>query len=359
MTIVIVDDNQVNLQLIEAMVEDFINCTSVRFADPLQALAWCAGNEFDLVIVDYMMPGLDGIAFIERLRAMAGQAEVPVLMVTMNNDRAVLYRALKAGATDFLPKPVDTLEFEARVKNMLAIRRSHLALASHAAQLAEEVRKATAEILQRERDTIMRLSKAAEFRDPETGAHLLRMAHYSRLIAEKITDDAAYAEAVFEAAPMHDVGKLGTPDYILLKPGRLEPQEFEIMKRHANIGWNILKDGASPILTLAAEIARSHHEKFDGSGYPNGLAGAAIPLAGRIVAVADVFDALTSARPYKAAWELSRAEAFLCSNRGSHFDPACVDAFLACWEQVLDISERFKDGQADGQADGELAGSAA
>jgi putative two-component system response regulator len=341
--IVIVDDNLVNVRLTEALVEQMGNCTAHCYTDPVGALAWCEANAFDLLIVDYMMPVLDGIELIARLRGNPDRAQVPILMVTASNEREVLYRALEAGATDFLTKPIDTVEFGARARNMLAIRRSHVSLANRAAELAAEVRKATAEILDRERDTILRLSKAAEFRDPETGAHIVRMAHYSRLVCEELSDDPDFIASVFEAAPMHDVGKLGTPDHILLKPGKLTPEEFEIMKQHAEIGWVILKDGASPILRMAAEIARSHHEKFDGSGYPQGLAGDAIPLSGRIVAVADVFDALTSARPYKPAWEIPRAVEYMRQNRGSHFDPACVDAFFSRWEEALEVRDRFKD----------------
>ena len=343
MIIVIVDDNLVNVRLTEALVEQMGNCKAQCFIDPVAALTWCESHPFDLLIVDYMMPALDGIELITRLRISPGRSQVPILMVTASNEREVLYRALEAGATDFLTKPIDTVEFGARVRNMLAIRRSHVSLANRAEELAAEVRKATAEILDREKDTILRLSKAAEFRDPETGAHIVRMAHYSRLICEELSDDPDFVASVFEAAPMHDVGKLGTPDHILLKPGKLTPEEFEIMKQHAQIGWVILKDGASPILRMAAEIARSHHEKFDGSGYPLGLAGEAIPLTGRIVAVADVFDALTSARPYKPAWEIPRAVEFMRLNRGTHFDPACVDAFFSRWEEALEIRERFKD----------------
>ena len=343
MIIVIVDDNLVNVRLTEALVEQMDDCRAQCFTEPVAALAWCETNAFDLLIVDYMMPVLDGIELIGKLRSNPGRTQVPILMVTASNEREVLYRALEAGATDFLTKPIDTVEFGARVRNMLAIRKSHVSLANRADELAAEVKKATAEILEREKDTILRLSKAAEFRDPETGAHIVRMAHYSRLICEELSDDPNFVAGVFEAAPMHDVGKLGTPDHILLKPGKLTPEEFEIMKQHAEIGWVILKDGASPILRLAAEIARSHHEKFDGSGYPQGLRGEAIPLSGRIVAVADVFDALTSERPYKAAWEIPRAVEFMRQNRGNHFDPACVDAFFSRWEEALEIREQFKD----------------
>ncbi len=343
MNVVIVDDTQINVTLMEALIKKIEGCKPVCFTDSARGLQWCIDNDPDLVIVDYMMPAPDGIEFIRRLREVPARHEVPILMVTADHEKEVRYRALETGATDFLTKPVDRIEFTSRARNMLAIRRSHVLLQDRAALLADEVRAATAEIHARERETIFRLARAAEFRDPETGAHILRMANYSRLIAEQLGWDAESQDQLLQAAPMHDVGKLGTPDHILLKPGRLTPEEFDVMKRHATIGWEILKDSSSPILGMAAEIALAHHEKYDGSGYPAGLAGADIPLTGRIVAVADVFDALTSARPYKHAWELEQAFDFLREGRGVHFDPACVDAFVACREAVLAVRERYQD----------------
>ena len=207
--------------------------------------------------------------------------------------------------------------------------------------------KATEEIVLRERETINRLSRAAEYRDPETGAHIQRMAHYSWLIAMRMKLPKEDQDLILVAAPMHDIGKVGTPDNILLKPGKLDADEFAIMKDHARIGHEILANSRSPLLLAAAEIAYSHHEKFDGSGYPQGLAGTAIPLFGRIVAVADVFDALTSARPYKEAWEIERAVAHMQENAGSHFDPQCIEIFLKDFDQVLSIRKRFKDTPGD------------
>ncbi len=203
------------------------------------------------------------------------------------------------------------------------------------------MRKATAEIVARERETVFRLSKAAEYRDPETGAHILRMAHYSQLIARKLGMSAAEQDLLLEAAPMHDIGKVGIADKILLKPGKLDADEFEIMKRHAVFGYELLQGSSSRVLQAGAEIALGHHEKFDGSGYPNGLKGEEIPIFSRIVAVADVFDALTSERPYKKAWELEAAVDFLNAGAGTHFDPKCVMAFLEAWEEVMEIKDRF------------------
>lgn len=341
--VLIVDDTEINLILFAALVKKLGSCVSHVFSHPRAGLAWAQENSMDLVIVDYMMPELDGLEFIRLLREMPGQAATPVLMITANDQKAIRYRALDSGANDFLTKPVDKIEFLARAKNMLNLSEVRRNLDDRAAWLAQEVRKATAEIVERERETVIRLSKAAEFRDPETGGHILRMAHYSKLIAAGLGLSADDQELLLEAAPMHDIGKVGIADKILLKPGRLDPEEFEVMKQHATLGYELLKGSASRVLQAGAEIARGHHEKFDGSGYPAGIKGAAIPIFSRIVAVADVFDALTSERPYKKAWSLQAAADFLVAGSGSHFDPDCVQAFLNAWDRVLDIRARFQE----------------
>lgn len=350
MKVVIVDDTQVNVMLLRHLVAQLDEkCDSVCFLNPAEGLVWCQENDPDLLVVDYMMPGLDGLEFIRRFRETQGKANIPVLMITANDQIKVRYQALEGGANDFLTKPVDKIEFLVRARNMLALRKGQRQLANRAAWLAEEVRKATAEIVARDRDIIIRLTKTAEFRDPETGDHILRMAAYSRLIAARMGLPETDQELLLETAPMHDVGKVGIPDYILLKPGKLDAAEFEIMKQHARIGREILADSPSKLMQVAAEIAYCHHEKFDGSGYPNGLKGDGIPLFSRIVAVADVFDALTSSRPYKRAWEPEEAMALLKENAGSHFDPACVEAFLSGEEGIMAIRAQFSGGSAAGR----------
>lgn len=340
---VVVDDSDVNLMLFKHLVAKIDGIEARYFASSAEALAWCEYTPIDLAIVDYMMPAPDGIEFIRRLREIPGLDEIPAVMVTANDQKEVRYTALQAGATDFLTKPVDKNEFVARIGNLARLRRAQKLVADRAALLAEEVAAATAQIVERERETIFCLSRAAEFRDPETGSHIMRMAHYSRLIARQLGLDDAEQQLIFEAAPMHDIGKVGTPDMILLKPGRLTPEEFEIMKRHATMGHDILKDSTSPILRVAAAIALAHHEKFDGSGYPKGLAGEAIPLHGRIVALADVFDALTSERPYKKGWTPEQALDFIHEQNGRHFDPAVVAAFVAVWDEAMEVRNRYRD----------------
>lgn len=342
-TVLIIDDSDINLTLIKALVQRLGDCDPVLFDHPLRALEWCGDHIPDLIIVDYMMPDMDGLEFIRSFRTLDGRAEIPVLMITANDQKDVRYEALQGGANDFLNKPIDRVEFSARARNMLTLRRGQKFLADRAQHLAALVDEQTREIRGREKELVLRISRAAEFRDPETGAHIQRMAHYSQLIAEALGLPGVEQQLILEAAPMHDVGKIGIPDYILLKPGKLTAEEFTIMKGHARIGYELLCNSGSRVLQAGAEIANAHHEKFDGSGYPNGLQGEAIPLFGRIVAVADVFDALTSERPYKKAWPLEEACRFLEEGCGSHFDPVCVRAFLARWDKVLAIRRQFQD----------------
>jgi putative two-component system response regulator len=341
--VIVIDDTSVNLMVISHLIRKFEDCVPIEFSSPQDGLNWCTLHVPDLVIVDFMMPEMDGIEFIRRLRACPGRSDIPILMVTADDQTETRHQALEAGANDFLTKPIDKIEFMARTRNMLSMRRSQRELQNHAAWLDSEVKKATKEILERERETIIRLSKAADSRDPETGAHILRMSHFSKLIGAKLGLSEADQQMLLDAAPMHDIGKVAIPDKILLKPGRLDVAEFDIMKQHSRLGYEILHGSQSVILQAAAQIALNHHEKYDGSGYPAGLIGNAIPLFARICAVADVFDALTSERPYKKAWEDERATALLREGSGTHFDPACVDAFLSSWDEVMEIRGRFKD----------------
>jgi putative two-component system response regulator len=338
MKVVIVDDVQMNVTLLKHLVLKLPESEAICFTNPLLALDWCLANDPDLIVVDYMMPELSGTELVQRFRMR--YPDTPILMVTANHETELRHQALETGVTDFLNKPINNTEFLARAKNMLALNRSHK-------HLANEVRKATSKLIEQERETIFCLAKAAEYRDPETGAHILRMAHYSKHIAQHLGLSADQQDLLLQAAPMHDIGKVGTPDMILLKPGRLTPEEFEIMKQHAVIGFEVLNANSSPLLKVAAEIAHTHHEKFDGTGYPRGLKGDAIPLFGRIVAVADVFDALTSERPYKKAWRIEEASKWLKEGAGAHFDPACIQAFFSDFDDVLRIKHQFTDDTHD------------
>ncbi|HVI51873.1 MAG TPA: HD domain-containing phosphohydrolase [Candidatus Sulfotelmatobacter sp.] len=333
--LVIADDSVSMLAHLSELVEQNIaGCDTVQFTDSLAALDYCLSTEVDLVVVDYVIPPFDGLEFIERFRRAPMLRDIPIIMVTNQDHAALRYKALQLGATDFVKKPVDALEFVTRIRNLLSLSYSRSLIARRADWLAVEVRKATSSIVEREREAILFLCRAAEYRDPETAMHLKRMATYARLIAQTMGLDEETVELIYGAAPMHDIGKIGIPDHILLKAGRLTPEEMEVMKRHTTFGADILAGSASPLLQLAAVIALSHHERFDGTGYPHGLAGEKIPLAGRIVALADVFDALTSRRPYKQAWSLERAREHITAECGTHFDPVCTDALFSQWSVV-------------------------
>jgi len=343
MNVLILDDNRINLELLTHMLEGVDGVSTVALDDPVQALDWCSRATPDLVVVDYMMPVMDGLEFLARLRATAGCETVATIMVTAETDRDVRHRALQLGADDFLTKPADRIELRARVRNLLARHRAELDLQARAAALSDAVVEAACAIAASELELVHRMARLAQMRDAETGRHLVRMAHYARVLAAGLGLSLDEQELICAAAPMHDLGKVGIPDHILQKPGRLDAGEMSCMRTHPQIGADILGGSTSPFLQAAATIALSHHEKYDGSGYPAGLAGTDIPLYGRIVAVADVFDALTSARPYKEAWDCERAFALLEEGAGSHFDPSCVRAFLAQRHAVLAIHASCRD----------------
>ncbi len=346
MLTLILDDAEINNLLMAEAMRGIPDCQPRTFVDPGEALAFLQANHesIGLVTTDYEMPGMNGLAFLRAARAVPGFEHVPIVMVTSLDDRALRREALAAGATDFLTKPFDPVEVRARATNLLALSRARMADRDRAAWLAREIEAATREIEEREREIIILLMKAAEHRDVETGDHVARVAAYVGLIAEGLgCFTPAEVRRLSLAATMHDVGKIGVPDAILLKPGPLTPDERKEMERHAERGRRILEGSRCEVVQLAGELACSHHERWDGKGYPQGLAGEAIPLSGRIVAVADVFDALTSERPYKRAWSPEEARAHLVKEAGSHFDPVCVEAFLSRWPDVLARAARSRE----------------
>jgi response regulator RpfG family c-di-GMP phosphodiesterase len=326
MNLLIVDDHPTNLLLMGRYAQAIEGVHIWTASSALEALGFCEERSIDLVVTNFMMPDMDGMELTGRLRAASGTADVPIIMVTTNAAIDLRREALVNGVTDFLSKPIDRIEFIARCRNLLALRASNLRLREESAS-----------------ELIMRLSRSMDSRDSETGAHLERMARYSAVIAASLGLSRQMQERIRLAAPMHDIGKVAVPDHILFKPGRYTAEEFEIMKLHTIQGHRILDDSHSPLIRLAATIALSHHEKFDGTGYPQNLEGTDIPLAGRIIAVADVFDALTSPRPYKDAWPVDDALDFLKANTGSHFDPECISAFFASLPVILEIREEFQD----------------
>jgi len=343
MKIVIVDDNETNLILMGALARSVEPLVQVTYSDPRVALGETLRDGADIIVVDYLMPDLNGIQFIEAIRQHHRFADVPIIMVTAAEERSVRRQALEAGANDFLGKPLDTIEMRLRLTNLLRLRRAHNLLNDRAALLAEEVQAATSALREAALELVTRLARAAEFRDPETGGHLQRMARYAVVIGQGMGLSSSYLGDLLTAAPLHDLGKLGIPDAVLLKPAGLSAAETDVMRTHAQIGEKLLSASQHPLIQMACEIAGSHHEKWDGSGYPRGLRGEAIPLSGRIVAVADVLDALTSARPYKKAWSFDDARDFIVQGRGQHFCPYCVDALLGNWADILGVFEAFPD----------------
>jgi response regulator RpfG family c-di-GMP phosphodiesterase len=342
-TILILDDEADNLLLVqESLRRHLPGVTTAAFTSPQEAVAWCEFHEPDLCLVDYRMPGMNGIDFIRRVRTLTHFQGVPMIMITGTPDAALRHHALDAGATDFLGKPIDPNDVVIRSRNHLKLRESLRDRRADLGQLEHEVMETARRVLEEEQTLIIqRLTRLSGYRDEETGSHMRRMASISRLIAQELGLEPRYCENILLAAPMHDIGKVGVPDRVLLKPGPLDTVEREIMKTHAKIGYDLLKDASSEAMRMGAEIAHAHHEHWNGGGYPNGLRDEAIPLSGRIVAVADVFDALVNVRHYKQAWALGDAVELLRTERARHFDPACVNALLRRLDEVMDIQKQF------------------
>ncbi|MFH1382753.1 MAG: HD domain-containing phosphohydrolase [Chloroflexota bacterium] len=337
-------------------------------SDGEEALARTQDITPHVILLNIALPETNSLEVTKRLKQAEASRLIPVILMTSHEEAEERLRALEAGVDDFLTKPVDAAELQARVKSLLKVKAYNDHISHYQQEVETEVARRTqslAKALEKIKigslDTVYRLSRAAEYKDEDTGAHVQRMSHYSSAIARAIGSDDDFVESVLWAAPMHDVGKIGIPDRILQKPGKLEPDEWVIMRQHTTIGAEILKDASADFIKLAEAIALSHHEKWDGSGYPRGMKGEDIPLAGRIVALADVFDALTSDRVYRAAMPLEKAMGIVKEGRGSHFDPAVVDAFASIETEItkelnwwkflsapdnppeLDLSELFRE----------------
>ena len=348
----LVDDSRSALDFLKRFVEADGMVQATAFADPAQALASAMQRAYDIALVDFEMPKMDGITFIREMRSLSKFNDIPIAMITSIESDDVRMKALEAGATDFLPKRPQSLEMKVRLRNLIRLGLAVRKLNDRAADLASEVAAATVKLQEREEEIILRLALAVEYRDNDTGEHTLRVAKYSRIIADGLGLPPRLCRDIYLAAPLHDVGKVAIPDNILLKPGRLTDAEMAVIRTHAAIGQRILADSHCELIQIGAEIAAAHHERWDGAGYPNGLSGDNIPIAARVVAVADVFDALMSKRPYKEAMSLTEARGYLEDQKGQHFDPACVDAFLARWDQVVAIASP---GTASAQGDGDEA----
>ncbi|OEC39566.1 two-component system response regulator [Pseudomonas sp. 1D4] len=318
--LLLVDDEPTNLQVLRHILQDDYRLLFAK--DGPKALELAGRERPALVLLDVMMPGMTGHEVCQQLKNDPATCEIPVIFVTALADTEDEAKGFEVGAVDYITKPVSPAIVKARV-------RTHLSLVR-----LDELKRTRLEIVQR-------LGLAAEYKDNETGLHVIRMSHYSRILARALGWSDADCDDLLNAAPMHDVGKIGIPDAVLRKPGKLDADEWAVMRQHVSIGATIIGEHPSGLLRMAQRIALTHHEKWDGSGYPNGLAGEDIPIEGRIVAIADVFDALTSERPYKLAWPVEEAVAFLREQSGQHFDPDLVELFIQQLPAVLEVKARW------------------
>lgn len=339
MRILIVDDNTTSLMVLTKLAAKLDGCQTIPFSSPQDALAEMPGLDFDIAIVDFQMPVYNGVEFVTEVMRFEKYKDKMVVIVTADTDVQTRMAALDAGAIDFLTKPVNPLEFKARLRNLTALAEAREKLSDKAAWLKCEVDRALAEIRDREEEIIHRLAVAASYKDAETASHTMRVGAYSEAIAKAYGLTQERCSDIRLAAPMHDIGKVAIPDAVLLKKGKLTEGEFAEMKRHTIAGCDILRESKSSLLQLAAEIAGSHHERWDGQGYPFRRAGDDIPLSGRIVAIADNFDALTTARPYKDAWPVDQAVDHILERAGTQFDPQVVAAFVTALPAICQIKQ--------------------
>jgi putative two-component system response regulator len=363
--ILIVDDEPVNVKIVRKYLslEGYQHLVSTT--DPGLAVQMVIDEEPDAVLLDIMMPKISGLDILATLRADARWLHLPIVILTAASDLDTKRKALELGATDFLGKPLDQTELMPRIRNALTVKQHYDSLRNYSQELEAAVLKRTAELARSRQEVIHCLARAAEFRDDNTGKHVWRVGRYARLIAAELGWQGERLDMFEQAAQLHDIGKIGIPDAILLKPGKLTTEEFDTMKKHAaygkkitvtlpeheqnklkehtELGSRLLETSESPILTLAGIVAISHHERWDGTGYPLGLAGEAIPIEGRITAVADVFDALSSKRPYKPAFDLAKCFELLEQGRGTHFDPRILDAFFRASAEIIQTQIQYGD----------------
>jgi putative two-component system response regulator len=339
--ILVVDDMPENIELLTNVLNPYYRTKIATNGEKALKIA-SSDTKPDLILLDIMMPGITGYETCQKLKENSDSANIPVIFVTAMNDVTDEKKGLEMGAVDYITKPISPSIVLARVK-------THLALYDQTRELERMVELRTSELEKTRRQIIRRLGRASEFKDNETGNHVIRMSHYARLIAKAAGMDDKLVEILFNAAPMHDVGKIGIPDNVLLKPGKLDDSEWKIMRSHPSMGSEIIGNHSDELLNTAQILSMTHHEKWDGNGYPNKLKGDDIPLMGRIVAVADVFDALTSDRPYKKAWAIEDAVRIIEEGSGTHFDPNLIDPFKSVLPEILKIREKY--GESHGSLD--------
>jgi putative two-component system response regulator len=332
-SILVVDDTPDNIDVLSGVLRSDFKVKAALNGERALKIA-SADPKPDMILLDIMMPVMDGYEVCRRLKENPATSKIPVIFVTAKDQGEDEKMGLELGAVDYITKPINPSIVKARVHTQLALYDQNR-------DLERKVKERTNELEETRLQIIRRLGRAAEYKDNETGLHVIRMSHYSKLIAQAYGGNETWVDLVFNAAPMHDIGKIGIPDSILLKQGKLDADEWNVMKQHAEIGADIIGEHPSPLLKLARVIAATHHEKWDGSGYPKGLDGEAISLEGRIVAIADVFDALTSERPYKKAWDVKDAVQLIDDNSGSHFDPSLIPVFHEVLPDVLATKDKY------------------
>lgn len=331
-TILVVDDTPENIDVLTGVLRNDYNLkVALNGKKAIQIME--STPQPEMVLLDIMMPEMDGYEVCKHLKSNPATSHIPIIFVTAKITTEDEIKGLSLGAVDYITKPISPPIVQARV-------RTHLALHNQNRELYRKVAKRTQALNETRLAIIQKLGKAAEFKDNETGLHVIRMSHYSRVIAEELNISEEWTELVFNAAPMHDIGKIGIADHILLKPGKLDTEEWQEMQRHCEYGAEILGNDGSDILSMAQRIALTHHEKWNGNGYPDGISGEDIPIESRIVAIADVFDALTSERPYKKSWPVEDAVNLIKEESGSHFDPKLVEIFLIVLPKILIIKEK-------------------
>ena len=347
--ILVVDHQKLNIAMIKKILQrdGYEGIKSTQ--DPFSVVSFCEEENIDLIILDIKMPKLDGFGVINSLQEeLCEDCVPPILIVTDVAEQRFRREALTYGARDYINRPFDIREFLARVHNLLEVWQAHQIIKFQKDILEEKVQERTRELreahdqLEESRlDVVWRLGRAAEYRDNETGLHIIRMSQIAAVLGRVYGMAEDEADLLLVASPMHDIGKLGIPDSVLLKPGKLDEEGWKVMQAHAQIGADILAGGNSDLMIMAYEIALTHHEKWDGSGYPNGIKGEEIPLTGRICAIADVFDALTSERPYKKAWSVEDAMDLIRSESGKHFEPRLVELLEEKLPKVLEIKQKY------------------
>lgn len=347
--IFIVDDEPVNIKLIERILnaDGYTNITCIESA--AEVAVEYEKSRPNLILLDVNMPVLSGFGVLEQLKNIENMKLPPVVFITAQDTHEYRVKAYEQGVLDYISKPFNRVELLSRVKNLLALELAYQSLEYKNQSLEEIVSIRTNALWETQLEVVQKLGRAAEYRDNETGAHIIRMSNNAALITKHLGYKDDFSKSILYASPMHDIGKIAIPDHILLKPGKLTPEEWEIMKSHTTIGAEILSGGNSDLMKLAAEISISHHEKWDGSGYPYGLSGKDIPLSSRIVAVSDVFDALVSERPYKKAWGVKEAKEFINEQSEVHFDPEIVAVFNKVFPEILEIRNRYSDPDIENQ----------